>query len=205
MVLGKVKEAFGRWIEAEARFLYRLGLSPNIITLLGILMSLSSALIYLNWRTNALLVPCAGLVLLMSGFFDALDGAVARLSASVTSFGGFFDSLLDRYSDSAVLMALVLSGLSDLFWGLLSIIGSLLVSYSRARAEMEGVKMISIGFAERAERMILIAFLSLIYPIWRDSLWWGIVILAVISHLTVGQRTYYFYKKSRTNREDCPP
>jgi len=201
MVLGKLKQTFNRWIEAEAGLLHRLGLSPNGITVLGLFTSLTSAALYFNWRTHAWFVPCAGLLLLLSGFFDALDGAVARLSASATAFGGFLDSLLDRYSDAAILIAVVLSGLCDPLWGLISLSGSLLVSYSRARAEMEGVKMVSIGLAERAERMILIALLSLISPIWKDSLWWGMVVLGVATHITVMQRAYYFYKCSRTTQK----
>jgi len=197
MVSGKLKEQFNRWIEAETRFLHNLGLSPNKITVLGFLLSLSSALLYLNWGRSPLALPIAGLLLLLSGFFDALDGAIARLSGGVTAFGGFLDSLLDRYSDAVVLAAITLSGLCDLFWGFSSLIGSLLVSYSRARAEASGVKMASVGFAERAERMIFIALLSFIFPFWEASLWWGILVLALITHLTVAQRAYYFYKSSK--------
>jgi archaetidylinositol phosphate synthase len=197
MVSGKLKEQFNRWIEAEARLLHKLGLSPNTISVLGFLLSLSSALLYFNGARSPLVLPAAGLLLLLSGFFDALDGAIARLFGTVTAFGGFLDSLLDRYSDAVVLAAIVLSGLCDLFWGFSSLIGSLLVSYSRARAEASGVKMASVGFAERAERMIFIALLSFVFPFWEASLWWGILVLALITHLTVAQRAYYFYKSSR--------
>ena len=197
MVSGKLKERFNRWIEAEARLLHKMGLSPNSITALGFLLSLSSALLYFNWVRSPLVLPAAGLLLLLSGFFDALDGAIARLFGTVTPFGGFLDSLLDRYSDAVVLAAITLSGLCDLFWGFSSLIGSLLVSYSRARAEVSGVKMASVGFAERPERMIFIALISFISPFWERSLWWGVVVLALITHVTVAQRVYHFYKSSR--------
>ena len=197
MVSGKLKESFNRWIENEAKILHSFGFSPNRVTVLGLLLSLSSAGFYLSWRTSPVFLPCAGLLLLFSGLFDALDGALARRFGSATAFGGFLDSLLDRYSDAAVLSALILGGLCDPVWGLLSLTGSLLVSYSRARAEMEGVKMASVGFAERAERMLLVAFLSLISPLWGDSLWWGTVALALVTHGTVAQRAFYFYRSKK--------
>ncbi|RLI32287.1 CDP-alcohol phosphatidyltransferase family protein [Candidatus Bathyarchaeota archaeon] len=197
MVSGKLKERFNQWIKAEARFLHRLGLSPNDVTVLGLLLSLCSALLYLNWRRSPLMLPVAGVLLLSSGFFDALDGAIARMFGEVTTFGGFLDSLLDRYSDAAVLAAITLGGLCDPFWGLSALIGSLLVSYSRARAEAGGVRMASIGFAERAERMVFIAFLSLVSPLWMGALWWGMILLALMVHVTVIQRAHYFYKSTR--------
>ena len=79
--------------------------------------------------------------MLTSGLFDALDGAIARTYGEVTKFGGFFDSLLDRYADAVVLCGIMLGGLTELYWGLAALIGSLLVSYSRARAEAAGIKM----------------------------------------------------------------
>ncbi|MCD6262989.1 CDP-alcohol phosphatidyltransferase family protein [Candidatus Bathyarchaeota archaeon] len=197
MVSGKLKERFNQWIKAEARFLHRLGLSPNDVTVLGLLLSLCSALLYLNWRRSPLVLPVAGVLLLSSGFFDALDGAIARMFGEVTTFGGFLDSLLDRYSDAAVLAAITLGGLCDPFWGLSALIGSLLVSYSRARAEAGGVRMASIGFAERAERMVFIAFLSLVSPLWMGALWWGMILLALMVHVTVIQRAHYFYESTR--------
>ena len=197
MVSGKLKERFNHWVSAEARFLHRLGLSPNSVTVLGFLLSLASALLYLNWRASSIMLPAAGLLLLLSGFFDALDGAMARMSDTVTAFGGFFDSLLDRYSDAVVLVAITLGGLCAPLWGVSCLTGSLLVSYARARAEASGVKMASIGFAERAERMLFIAVLSFLAPLWDKALWWGILILAFVTHLTVAQRAYYFYNASK--------
>jgi len=197
MVSGKLKERFNHWISAEARFLHSLGLSPNSITVLGFILSLASGFLYLNWKASSIMLPAAGLLLLLSGFFDALDGAIARMSNTVTAFGGFFDSLLDRYSDAVVLAAITLGGLCDPLWGVSSLTGSLLVSYARARAEASGVKMASIGFAERAERMLFVALLSFLAPLWDKALWWGILILAFVTHLTVAQRAYYFYKSSK--------
>ena len=125
---------------------------------------------------------------MVSGFFDALDGVVARLFGSVTVFGGFLDSMLERYADALILVGLVLGGFADVFWGLLALMGSLLVSYSRARAEAAGVKMETVGLAERAERVLILVVASFVTLIWRDALWWGVVLLAVLTNLTVLQR-----------------
>lgn len=194
LVSGKLKQRFNQSIEHEAELLVRAGLTPNAITVIGFILSLLSSMLYLVSWNRQLTVPAAGIVLLLSGFFDALDGAVARLSGRATPFGGFLDSVVDRYSDAVVLTAMILGGLCETFWGLLALVGSLLVSYSRARAEAAGVKMMSKGLAERAERLLLIAFLSLASYAWLPILGWGIILLALLSHFTVLQRAYYFRK-----------
>jgi archaetidylinositol phosphate synthase len=120
-----------------------------------------------------------------------LDGAVARENGRVTKFGGLFDSVSDRYADAAVFLGIMWGGHAafppyienDWFLGGLALTGSLLVSYTRARAEAGGIGVLNIGVAERAERMILIilgAFMGLLN--------WAVLVVAVISHLTVLQR-----------------
>jgi len=133
-------------------------------------------------------------LLLISGLFDALDGVIARIYGEATKFGGFFDSLLDRYADAIVLCGIILGGLTNLTWGLAALMGSLLVSYARARAEAAGVKMESVGIAERAERIVLVVFASFLSYFWIDALNWSILFLAIITNLTVVQRVIYFQK-----------
>lgn len=194
LVSGKLKERFNHSIEREAELLVRAGFTPHAITAMGFVLSLFSSGLYMVTWNRQLTVPVAGIVLLLSGFFDALDGAVARLSGKATTFGGFLDSVVDRYSDAVVLIAIVLGGLCETIWGLLALVGSLLVSYARARAEAADVKMMSKGLAERPERMILIALMSLASYVWLPILGWGIILLALVSHFTVLQRVYYFRK-----------
>jgi archaetidylinositol phosphate synthase len=130
---------------------------------------------------------------------DVLDGVLARETGKVSPFGGFFDSVADRYSDAVVLSSITASGLCHPAWGLTALVGSLMVSYSRARAEAAGVKMIAVGFAERAERMLLL-IASTWGAFWRiEGLGWGITLLAVLSNLTVVQRSIHFYKRIRTS------
>jgi archaetidylinositol phosphate synthase len=115
----------------------------------------------------------------------------------VTSFGGFFDSVSDRYADALVLSGITLGRLCNPFYGFAALIGSFMVSYTRSRAEAAGVPMAGIGFAERGERMLILAIVTFTAFFWFDALNYGIILLAILSHLTVIQRTLYFknYKK----------
>lgn len=187
----------------EARLARRLGFTPNQVSALGIILALLSALTYWKWQSQTLLFQLAApLFLLASGFCDAIDGTLARLYGTTTAFGGFLDSLLDRYADAVVLVGIIGGGLlRDPFWGIVAMIGSIMVSYSRARAEAAGVKMESVGIAERAERIIILAFASFLNLFWVDGLFLGVIVLAIITNLTVVQRTLYFKKVSRKRKE----
>jgi archaetidylinositol phosphate synthase len=111
-----------------------------------------------------------------------------------TPFGGFLDSLLDRYADSAIYIGIIIGGLGTVLWGLLALIGSLLVSYSRARAEAAGIKMETVGLAERAERIIIIAVASLAQIFMAKAIEAAMILLAVLTNLTVLQRSLHAYK-----------
>jgi len=155
-------------------------------------------LAYAEWQMDRLFLLFAALLLLLSGFCDALDGILARLYQQQTAFGGFLDSLLDRYADAVVYAGIIVGGLCDASWGLIALIGSLLVSYSRARAEAAGMKMESVGLAERAERMIILAVATFIAYFWQlEAVNIGAILLAILSNLTVLQRSLYVYKKLR--------
>jgi archaetidylinositol phosphate synthase len=201
-MLTKLKQKVQQMLAAEARAAHRLGLTPNMITAIGLVFAFLAALAYAEWQSQPLFLLLAALLLLLSGFCDALDGAVARLYVQATVFGGFIDSLLDRYADAAVYVGIIVGfyrGLWDLLWGLIAIAGSLLVSYSRARAEAAGIKMESIGLAERAERILILLLASLIAVFWQPATVMniGIILLAVLSNLTVLQRSLYVYGKSK--------
>lgn len=188
----------------EAQLAYQIGLTPNLASALGILAALVSAFLYWSSKFHLLNLVAASVFLLISGFFDALDGVIARLHGRTTIFGGFLDSMLDRYADALVLAGIILGGFSDPFWGFLALIGSLLVSYSRARAETAGVKMETIGLAERAERIIVLFIASLSTLIWSDALWWSIVLLAVLTNLTVLQRALHFRRELKKKYTATP-
>jgi archaetidylinositol phosphate synthase len=196
-VLTKLKQRAQSWLTSEAALLHRFGLTPNHVSIMGLILALLSAVAYWQWKLNPLLLILAPLLMLTSGLLDALDGAIARIYGEATKFGGFFDSLLDRYADAIILYGIILGGLTNITWGFAALIGCLLVSYARARAEATGVKMESVGLAERAERIVLLALASFLSYIWIDALNWGILILAILANLTVVQRLMYFRKASQ--------
>jgi archaetidylinositol phosphate synthase len=199
-MLTKLKQKIQAALTFEAKIAHRMRLTPNRISGIGIVLAFFAALAYAQWQINPTwLFVGAAILLLFSGFCDALDGIVARLYQQATPFGGFLDSLLDRYADTAVYVGIILGGLCDPIWGLMALTGSLLVSYSRARAEAAGVRMESIGLAERAERIIILATATLIAVFWQPEtvMNWSMILLSVLSNLTVIQRSYHAYKKMK--------
>jgi archaetidylinositol phosphate synthase len=203
-LLTRLKQQIQALMAYEAKLAYKAGLGPNFVSLLGILMALFSGFFYTSPRYYPLNLIVAPVFLLISGFFDALDGIIARLYNKATIFGGFLDSILDRYADAVVLTGIILGGYCYIFWGLLALMGSLLVSYSRARAEAAGVKMETIGIAERAERIIILFIASFLTLVWYLALSWSIILLAFLTNLTVLQRALYFRKASRKKEVATP-
>jgi archaetidylinositol phosphate synthase len=180
----------------EANIAHKLGLTPNKISIIGFILSLASAAAYalVPAQPVAFLV-LAVVLMLASGFCDTMDGIVARTFNQASTFGAFFDSVLDRYADAAVYAGIIISGLCNTAWGLAALAGSVLVSYTRARAEGIGIKMESVGIAERAERMLILAVFTIIAIFFLPALNYGIIILAVLANFTVLQRAYHVYKK----------
>lgn len=191
-------------LTSEAKAAHNMGLTPNIVTLIGLALALSSAFVYAATRGQPLGILLATILFLASGFCDALDGVIARIYQQTSVFGGFLDSLLDRYADAAVYAGVIIGGLCDPIWGLAALAGSMMVSYSRARAEAAAIKMESVGVAERAERMLILAVASVAAIFWLPALNIGIILLAVLSNFTVLQRGLHVYnslKKKGNNRE----
>ena len=193
-MLTKLKKKVQGFLSAEARIAHNLGLTPNALSILGIALSFLAAVAYAFSLSQPLLLLVAVLLLLFSGFCDTLDGVLARNYQQTTVFGGFLDSILDRYADAIVYSGIVVGGLCDVSWGLAALAGSMLVSYSRARAEAAGIMMESVGLAERAERMLILAVVSITAFFWMPSLNLGIVLLALLSNFTVLQRGLYAYR-----------
>ncbi len=164
-------------------------INPNTLTLFGLILAFVSAFFFAMRE-----VLLAGIFLLTSGFFDVLDGEVARENNRITRFGGFLDSVCDRFADAAIITGAMYGGLvafssfPDWFVGVMAIVGSLMVSYTRARAEAAGANA-SVGVGERATRMIIIVLGSFL-----DMVNWAILLVAVLSFVTVFQRITYVRK-----------
>jgi archaetidylinositol phosphate synthase len=194
-------------LTSQANAAHRIGLTPNKISVIGFILALASAAAYAVNTAQSPWLLVAVVLLLASGFCDTLDGIVARTFQQTTVFGGFFDSVLDRYADAAVFAAIIIAGLANpswdgpfwgplwgAVWGLAALSGSMMVSYTRARAEAAGIKMESVGLAERAERMLILAVVSIIGFFWLPALGYGIAVLAVLANFTVIQRAWHVYK-----------
>ena len=202
VVLTKLKKQIQQLLSAEARVAHNIGLTPNTLSVIGFALSVLSAVAYAMALDQPYLLILAIVLLLVSGFCDALDGIIARNYRQATAFGGFFDSLLDRYADAIVYSGIIIGGLCDISWGLAALFGSLLVSYSRARAEATGVKMESVGIAERAERMLILAAASVAAFFWLPSINIGIIVLAVLSNVTVLQRALHAYAVLKKKKDE---
>jgi archaetidylinositol phosphate synthase len=200
MVSSRLKERFEDAIASAVKPLGGLGVTPNMVTAAGLLVSILSAWCYYDWRRAVFLLPAAGGLLLLSGLLDAVDGVLARTSGKTTKFGGFLDSVSDRYADVIVLSGIILGGLCDTAVGLAALTGFLMVSYARSRAEAAGVAMAGVGLAERAERLVVLAAATFLSVFWLDALNWGVALLAALTHLTVLQRMLHFRRKTLENQ-----
>ncbi len=206
-MLTKLKKTVQSWMATQASTAHRIGLTPNQISGLGVFLGVASGVVY--WQAGLAIgsssiypsyLVLAVALLLASGYCDALDGALARLHNEASTAGGFLDSLLDRYVEASVYCGLIVGRLCDPFWGLLALIGSLLTSYARARSEAADVPMETVGVVERAERLIIIVFASLLNVVWIDAISWSMILLAVATNVTVLQRTVYFFSKAKLQK-----
>jgi len=204
MISDAIGAACKRVIDALVRALARSRINPNLLTFTGLLINIGCAFLYGYGRFFS-----AGLLMILANLFDMLDGRVARLRGRETRFGAFFDSVIDRYSDIVVFVGIMMfyardtSGHSTLLVGLtgIALVGSVMISYSRARAESLNIAC-KVGFLERPERVVLLIIGSLteIGPAsspflhkMPQVLW----ILAVLSHWTVIHRIYHTWRELR--------
>jgi archaetidylinositol phosphate synthase len=160
-----------------------LGFSPTGWTAVGTIVSLICAVAYWNGGTRGELT--AGLLILVAGFFDIVDGAVARVTGRISRRGAFLDSTLDRVSEVAIFLGIMLGGLASPTLVFLALSFSLLVSYTRARGESLGTSLSGIGIGERSERLLILAISSII-----GLVSWGVVLVAVVAGITFLERTY---------------
>lgn len=159
------------------------GLSANFWTAVGLGFAFASAIVYgIHLQYSFVL---GGVLLLISGFFDIVDGQVARITGKTSKKGGFLDSVFDKIAEVAIFLGILIGGYSEGYLVLLAITLSLLVSYTRARAESLGVQLQGIGIGERAERLLVIAIIGMAGPIFLN---YAVVIVIIIAAITFIQR-----------------
>lgn len=196
MISSKIGHRLDSPLSKIIKFVFKTkNLNPTYFTLLGLLVNIlaASAFVCGKWLW-------AGILILTAGLFDMLDGAVARTFGKVSNFGGFLDSVIDRYSDLVLLIGLIIyyaqhNNMHLLVLTAVVSIGTILIPYTRARAEVF-IPHCDVGIMERAERIILLALgglLQNVFHLMPIVLW----ILAVFTHLTVFHRVYYTWKESK--------
>ncbi len=181
--------------QPAVRLLAKTPISPNTISWFGLLLSVGAAALIITEHPFA-----AGFVVLVAGFFDILDGALARSTNRITRFGGVLDSTLDRLAEGVVLLGvLILYAREQSVAGVLvvglALVGSLLVSYVRARAEGAGLEC-QVGFFTRAERVVVLSLGLLLSQI-DYALIIALSVIMVFSFVTVGQRLLYVWRQTK--------
>ena len=187
----RARRFFGWLSEPATRRLARWGVTPNLLTGVGALANLGVGL--LAARGHLVL---AGGLWLAGGLFDGLDGALARRTGTTSRFGAFLDSTLDRYSDAFVLTGLMWYAgdrgqLLEARLAVVALVGTLLSSYTRARAESQGIEC-KVGLLTRLERFLLVAATLI-----TQQVTIGLIALSILTHLTVLQRILHVRREAR--------
>ena len=166
------------------------GLTPNSVTTVGFLLTLVAALLYSTGLGTVWLIWGVVLALLVGTYFDAVDGAMARRYHLISKMGGILDSVLDRVGEIALYSSLFIGGLVPGWLSLWALSASLMVSYIRARVDVEGVKLKGVGLAERPERLLILIFATIFAVFSSLSLEAGVGLIALLSSVTIVERLY---------------
>ena len=168
------------------------GISPTGWSVIGLVFALASAFFY-GWNMEFSLI-IGGIVLLVAGFFDIVDGQVARATKKITKTGGFLDSVFDKIAEVAIFFGILVGGFAEPYLVFLAISLSLLVSYTRSKAESLGIKLQGIGIGERAERLLVIAIVGII-----GFMEYAVIIVIIIAGITFVQRIIIAVKELNKN------
>ncbi|MEX2703703.1 MAG: CDP-alcohol phosphatidyltransferase family protein [Candidatus Freyarchaeota archaeon] len=221
-MLGKFKEVLTKIFVPLVNIAVKLRLTPNRISILGFLFSIIGSILIVgnlvypvNLLDEGWRLILASVMIFVMGFCDLLDGLVARSTGTITVFGGFLDSVLDRYTEVFIFAAIIIAGYCHPVWGIVTLAGALLVSYARSRAESAGLKNLGIGLAERPERLAILGIvifiqgvlvLTSVFPPQQQLIYWAIILLAFLTHFTVLQRFYYAFRRlPKTEAEKAKP
>lgn len=182
-MLNNLRDSLGPYLQKLGSLFASTGLSPNFWTAVGLGFAFLSAILYGLGQHYIHASLVGGILLLISGFFDIVDGQVARITKKVSKKGGFLDSVFDKIAEVAIFFGILIGSFAQPYLVFLAITFSLLVSYTRSRAESLGVRMQGIGIGERAERLLVIAISGMV-----GFLEYGVIVVIVIATITFIQR-----------------
>ena len=196
-MLNKLRQAINPGLDKMGSLFASTGMSPTFWTTLSLILAASSGLTYMsaiyfgsNWYLSSMV---GSILLLFSGFFDIVDGCVARVTKQSSKKGAYLDSVFDKISESIIFIGLAIGGLANPIISQIAISISLLVSYTRAKSEAVGVDLKGIGIGERAERLLLIGILGLI-PV-EGILQGAVILVCILAGVTLYQRVSFTIQK----------
>ncbi len=190
-MLNNLRNKFDPLLERVGIGFASLGFGPNFWTWMGLILSIISAIMFslhsssigVNWYTATFL---GGLFLLIAGFFDAVDGAVAKVTKKTSTLGGFMDSIIDKVSEIIIFIGILIGNFTNPVLVLVTLSLAILVSYTRARAESIGIDLKGKGIAERAERILILSIIAFI-P-FKDNISVALWVISVLAIITVLER-----------------
>lgn len=161
----------------------RTGVSPTAWTAVGLVVSVLAAWAYSTGGYQGELI--GGVLILLAGWFDIVDGAVARVGGEASARGAFLDSTLDRVAEVALFIGILLGGYANPVAVVLGLSLSLLVSYTRAKGDALGARLAGVGIGERSERLLILAVSSVV-----GVVGWGVVLVILAAGFTFVERVY---------------
>ena len=186
-MLNNLRESLKPYLQSIGKVFASTGISPNVWTVIGLIFAFVSSLVYgIKFEYSLIL---GGVILLISGFFDIVDGQVARYTNKITKSGGFLDSVFDKIAEVSIFFGILIGGYAEPYLVFLAVTLSLLVSYTRAIADKLAIKLQGIGIGERAERLLVIAIIGMI-----GFMEIAIIIVIIIAAITLIQRLFILSK-----------
>ena len=193
-MLNNLRDILKPTLEKIGKTFASTGLSPNFWTVVGFVFAIISALVYGLGLEFGLII--GGILLLVSGFFDMVDGQVARVTGKTSQKGSYLDSMFDKIAEVAIFLGLLVGGYAEPYLVMLAITLSLLVSYARAKSDALNIKLQGVGIGERAERLLVIAIIGII-----GYMEPAVIIVVVIAGITLVQRMIVTAKNIKEKTE----
>ncbi|MDR3222179.1 MAG: CDP-alcohol phosphatidyltransferase family protein [Methanobrevibacter sp.] len=172
----------------------KLNINPNLITLISLIIAILSAI---SIGTSHILL--GSILILCSGFFDVLDGVVARYHNKTSKFGAILDSTMDRFSDAIIIVGFIYGAYINWFIGILAIHSGFIVSYIRASSESKGISN-SVGISNRAVRLIILMISLLVGLVNTEYIQFIVIFLVILSYFTTLQRLFHAWKHSKQSK-----